>query len=275
MPLGIVITDLDGTLLGSKHELSEENRRTLEELGARGIPRVVSTGRSLYSALSVLPADAPIDFLCHSSGAGIMRWSDRASLRAVSMAHVEASALAAELVRRELCFMLHFAIPDSHLFYAHRGRAENADFEQRLARHSAFATSLRLPLAEARAFSQALVVEPPPGAVEYAALVRALPGFQVIRTTSPLDGASTWIEIFPSGINKAAAADWLWQSVANTGLSRVAVGNDYNDLDLLAWADRAYVVGNAPAELRARYTTVASNDDAGFSAAVRHALGSL
>jgi hydroxymethylpyrimidine pyrophosphatase-like HAD family hydrolase len=53
----------------------------------------------------------------------------------------------------------------------------------------------------------------------------------------------------------------------------MAVGNDYNDLELLDWAEHAFVVGNAPAELRARYATVASNDDAGFSEAVRIALG--
>jgi hydroxymethylpyrimidine pyrophosphatase-like HAD family hydrolase len=52
----------------------------------------------------------------------------------------------------------------------------------------------------------------------------------------------------------------------------MAVGNDYNDLDLLEWADHAYVVGNAPAELRARYTAVASNEEGGFSAAVKLAL---
>lgn len=120
--------------------------------------------------------------------------------------------------------------------------------------------------------SQALVIEPPPGPGRHAELALALPGFQVIRTTSPLDGASTWIEIFPRGVNKAAAASWLWRAARESALARVAVGNDYNDLDLLDWAEHAFVVGNAPAELRARYATVATNDQAGFSEAVRIAL---
>jgi hydroxymethylpyrimidine pyrophosphatase-like HAD family hydrolase len=55
----------------------------------------------------------------------------------------------------------------------------------------------------------------------------------------------------------------------------LAVGNDYNDLELLDWADHAFVVANAPAELCARYALVASNDEAGFSEAVRIALERL
>ena len=117
--------------------------------------------------------------------------------------------------------------------------------------------------------SQALVIEPPPGPGRHAELAVALPGFQVIRATSPLDGASTWIEIFPLGVNKAAAATWLKQSSRGDEFECMAVGNDYNDLDLLAWAEHAFVVGNAPAELCARYATVATNDAAGFSPAVQ------
>lgn len=269
MALGIVVTDLDGTLLDSQHRLGATNWRTLEELGERGVLRVVATGRSLYSALAVLPADTPIDYLCHSSGAGILRWADRESVRVVNMPAEDAGWLAAELVQRGLDFMLHFAIPDNHYFYAHRVGRVNSDFERRAQRYEAFGRALALPLSEPRAMSQALVIEPPPGPGRHAELSLALPEFQVIRTTSPLDGASTWIEIFPRGINKAAAATWLWQACAAGASQRLAVGNDYNDLDLLDWADLAFVVGNAPPELCARYATVASNDDAGFSQAVR------
>ena len=39
----MIITDLDGTLLNSEHEVSDVNRRTLEELKERGLIRVVAT----------------------------------------------------------------------------------------------------------------------------------------------------------------------------------------------------------------------------------------
>lgn len=267
----MVVTDLDGTLLDSRRAIGAEDRRTLDELGRRGIVRVVSTGRSLFSALSVLPPDTPIDYLCHSSGAGILSWPARQTLRVVNMPPDDAVALARELLARDVDFMLHFAIPDSHHFFAHRTGRDNADFERRLARYAAYSRVLTLPL-EQRAMSQALVIEPPPGPGRHAELALALPGFQVIRTTSPLDGMSPWTEIFPHGVNKAAAATWLWQSSGQGARERAAIGNDYNDLALLDWAEHAFVVGNAPAELRARYAIVATNDQAGFSEAVRIAL---
>ncbi len=272
MPLGMVVTDLDGTLLDSRHAIGAVDRRTLEELGERGVLRVAATGRSLYSALSVLPPDTPLDYLCHSSGAGIVRWSDQQPVRVVDMPADSARALVRELVERELDFMLHFALPDNHHFYAHRTPRENADFDRRARRFAAFANLLTFPLPEARPMSHAVVIDPPPGPGRYAEVVLALPGFQVIRSTSPLDGASTWIEIFPLGVNKAAAAAWLWQAGSAPQRSSLAIGNDYNDVALLDWADTSFVVSNAPAELRARYATVSSNDDAGFSEAVRRAL---
>jgi hydroxymethylpyrimidine pyrophosphatase-like HAD family hydrolase len=76
-------------------------------------------------------------------------------------------------------------------------------------------------------------------------------------------------------VSKAAAASWLWSEARAGSLARLAVGNDYNDIDLLHWADLACVVGNAPADLRARYTSVGSNDEGGFSQAVRLALERL
>ena len=52
----------------------------------------------------------------------------------------------------------------------------------------------------------------------------------------------------------------------------MAFGNDYNDSDLLAWADQAYVTQEAPPELRALYQQVAAPAQAGFSQAVQQWL---
>jgi len=233
--------------------------------------RVVATGRSLFSALKVLGPDFPIDYLVHASGAGVTRWPDRQHLHSHHMPKVQAHELATELVRRGLDFMLHHALPDNHCFYAHRARAGNADFERRVELYAAHAAPLAQPLRIERPMSQALVIEPAASESQYQALRAALPGYKVIRTTSPLDGASHWTEIFPRGVSKAAASEWLRSQLELTG-STLAVGNDYNDDDLLEWGDLACVVGNAPPDLLARYRSVASNDQSGFSEAVRLAL---
>jgi HAD superfamily hydrolase (TIGR01484 family) len=272
MRLGLVVTDLDGTLLDSQRQLGARDRATLQELGARGIVRVVATGRSLFSAQRVLAADFPIDFLVFSSGAGIMSWPTRQLLEVQHMAAASALSLARRLRERGLDFMLHWAIPDNHRFFTHRTERINLDFEQRARLYADYAQPLELPLRVDLPMCQALVIDPPPGPGCYPELAAELAEFSVIRATSPLDGASTWIEVFPAGVSKAAAARWLESALGRGHAPSLAVGNDYNDLSLLDWADLACVVGNAPAELRSRYRTVACNDDGGFSDAVRAAL---
>jgi len=272
MRLGLVVTDLDGTLLDSERQLGARDRETLLELGARGIVRVVATGRSLFSAQKVVGEDFPIDFLVFSSGAGIVRWPTRQLLEVQHMSAASALSLARRLQERGLDFMLHRAIPDNHQFFTHRTERPNPDFDRRARLYAAYAQPLHLPLRLELPMCQALVIEPPPGPGCYPELVAELADFSVIRATSPLDGASTWIEVFPAGVSKAAAARWLRSSLGREHAPSLAVGNDYNDLALLDWADLACVVSNAPAELLSRYRTVACNDEGGFSDAVRAAL---
>ncbi|HKO91148.1 MAG TPA: HAD family hydrolase, partial [Polyangiaceae bacterium] len=268
----LVVTDLDGTLLDSERRLGALDRATLLELGARGIVRVVATGRSLFSAEKVLSEDFPIDYLVFSSGAGIVRWPHRQLLEVQHMSAASALSLVRRLRERGLDFMLHRAIPDNHQFFTHRTERPNHDFDQRVRLYADYAQPLELPLRVELPMCQALVIEPPPGPGCYPELVAELADFSVIRATSPLDGASTWIEVFPAGVSKAAAARWLRSSLGREHAASLAVGNDYNDLELLDWADVACVVSNAPPELRSRYRTVACNDEGGFSAAVRAAL---
>ena len=67
----------------------------------------------------------------------------------------------------------------------------------------------------------------------------------------------------------AAIAKTHGISVADT----LAVGNDYNDCDMLDWAGTSYVVSNAPAPLRQQYSVTASNGDAGVSVCIAKWLG--
>lgn len=272
MHLGLVVSDLDGTLLDSHHQLSAANRNALLELGRRGVPRVVATGRTLFSALRVVGKDFPIDYLVCSSGASIFRWPSGELLKAEHMSAESALQLAHVLAMRELDFMLHHAIPENHRCLFRRTARSNADFDRRLELYASYMRPLGSLTEITGPMCQAVVIEPPPGPGSYPALQRELREYSVLRATSPFDGVSTWIEVFPAGVCKSAGARWLQQARALPGSFSLAVGNDYNDVDLLDWADLACVVGNAPEELLARYRRVARHDESGFSEAVSIAL---
>ena len=277
----MVVTDLDGTLLDTQARLGSANRQALERLGEAGSLRVIATGRSLHSAELVLDADFPIDYLVFSSGAGILDWSNRELLAAHAMGDEDVQGALALLLAKGLAFMVHLGVPDNHHFYYHGGGGsgggsgagqvaggDNPDFHRRCRRYEDFARPLDGSGVEMGQVSQFLVIEAPGSESHYDALVSELAHLNVVLTTSPLDHRSRWIEIFPASASKSQAAEWLRHRHGVDHGAVVAVGNDYNDRDLLEWARHSFVVSNAPESLKTRYAVVASNDDQGFTEAV-------
>ena len=268
----LVVTDLDGTLLDSASRLGATNRRTLEALGRAGVVRAVATGRSLYSARSVMSAGFPVDYLAFSSGAGLMSWADGQLVRSRTMESELVTRLVARLLALALDFMVHHAVPDTHCFHFHQASRHNTDFEDRIARYASYSRDWQDGFSAEIGVSQLLVVEPPGAASCLDLLIREFEDVHVVRTTSPLDHASTWIELFPMGASKSHASEWIRGRHGIEPARTVAVGNDYNDIDMLEWASRAHVVSNAPASMRARFDVVRANDEDGFTDAVRELL---
>ncbi len=71
MTYKIVASDLDGTLLDSKGNLSCENLSAIREIARLGVVFVPASGRSLMEIPKILRDDDSIRFYIHSSGAGL------------------------------------------------------------------------------------------------------------------------------------------------------------------------------------------------------------
>ncbi|WP_462324795.1 HAD family hydrolase [Desulfoplanes sp.] len=268
LPSGIVFTDLDGTLLRSDRTLSPVDRAALQGLKEQGIIRVVATGRSLSSFLGAVGPDFPADYVIFSTGAGVASLADRAILRATTLRRDEINLAMGVLRRAGLDFMLHHPIPDNHCFsYEQRG-GPNPDFMTRLKVHEQWGHPLE-PGQTWEQASQFVAIIPPWQGLEPLVHVRAeLAGLSVIRATSPFDHTSTWVEIFPAQTSKAHAAAWLCASLNIPLHHTMAIGNDYNDLDLLEMSLHPFVVANAPRDLVERFPGVPDNDHAGVARAI-------
>lgn len=266
---GMMITDLDGTLLHSNGYFSPSNLATLEELGRRRILRIIATGRSLYSAYKVIPLSFPLDYLIFSSGAGILDWHSQQLLLAHHLSAQDIQQTLQVLIDRDIDFMLHKSIPENHYFWYHSSGRENPDFLQRFERYREFGLPWTSATAGLEKACQFVAIDPQRDTQsEYETIRQKLPMLKVIRTTSPLDGKSTWIEIFPASVSKAIAGAWLAERYDIEHAASAALGNDYNDLDMLQWAAMSFVVENAPDDLKAHYRCVCSNNENGFSEAV-------
>jgi len=266
---GMVITDLDGTLFQKDHRISKRNYRTLLDLGERKILRVIATGRNLFSARKVLSPGFPVDYLIFSSGAGIMAWSRQELLFRSSMNRDEVALAFEALSRRSLDFMVHRPIPDNHHFLYFASDQPNPDFEARCKLYEDFATPGRTGDQPPWEACQLVAIEPffHPFSC-YREIREELDRLTVVRTTSPLDGRSRWIEIFSNQVSKALASIRIARTVGIQEDRIMAIGNDFNDLDLLRWAARSFVVNDAPEELLTCFPSARSGDESDFSEAV-------
>jgi hypothetical protein len=270
----MIITDLDGTLLRDDRRYNAEDIATLEELGKQRVVRAIATGRNLYSAQKVIPFDFPIDYLIFSSGAGIMEWSRKHIEQAYHLDIEEIESVRAYLSDRSFDFIIQKPIPDNHLFLYFKNNHKNPDFERRLHYYEGFGEAGDRNRIDLDAACQFLVIEPRENGYErFAALLAELDHVKIVRTTSPLDHESLWIEIFPRHVSKAKGSEYVAERCDVDPDHIYALGNDFNDLDLLHWAPHKYVVENARDELKELFPVVSANNEAGFSKAVFFWLG--
>jgi hypothetical protein len=270
----MITTDLDGTLLNHQRQVSARDRATLEAAGAAGIVRVIATGRSLYSARKVLTDDLPIDYLVYSSGVAAVRWPHGDTVFANQMSRVDVASTVEVLRECECDFMVQRAAPDSHSFaFLQCSDSANPDFKHRIELYKEHAHAMDRDVMPDFEVSQFVVVHPHAGGVSLYEQIRSrLPQCNVVRTTSPLDGLSVWIEIFPAGTSKADGCKRLARAHGLSSTDVMGVGNDFNDLDLLAWVGAPFVVANSPEPLRQIYPVVGSHLESGFSDSVERWL---
>ncbi len=305
------ITDLDGTLFTDDKKINTPDFKSLEQLGEMGVTRVFATGRSLYSfeqaikkiGFSPYCEDLPVDYLIFSTGAGIVKFEpnnierlDKFSnsviqekrresidkmfiiIKKHSLESDDVSYISALFDTLKLDYMIHKPIPDTpYCLYRQQSDSLNLDFNYRLELYKDFCKPINYT-GSVKDFGQAtelLTIVPTNKGHEVADIIdKALPQFSVIRATSPLDGQSVWIEVFNKRASKSQAISWLAKELGIKQQSVAAVGNDYNDLDMLNWAGRSFFMKNTPKALKDRFADtnnfieVASNNDCGVSEAV-------
>ena len=275
-PCGLFVVDLDGTLLGSDRTLAESNRVALRQLGEQGVVRAIATGRSLFSYNTVEMPGLPMDFVIFSTGAGVLKCNTGEIIRKAHLEPRDVELVSGILKTFGLDFMIHCPIPDNHRFAYHRSNSTNSDFDRRLELYSQHAKSLSASSNHFGPATQLLAIVPAEGARTILNTIRRkLHAFNVIQTTSPLDGESTWIEIFPLTVSKSQTTAWLADQLKIAKQNVAAVGNDYNDLDLLEWSDHSYVVNNAALDLKKRFPIVASNNNGGVAEAAKRWMEAL
>ena len=270
------ITDLDGTLFRPDQTVSKADKTSMIQLEKEGIIRVAATGRSIFSLERSLKEPLPVDYLIFSTGAGISSYPEPFEniLKASGLSESDTEDAASFLETIGVDYMIQNTIPDNHFFSYRLNSGNNSDFITRMNYYKKYCSpldgNLRMPA------SQLLVIVPADkGDYILKTVTENLPQFSIVKATSPLDGKTIWVEILPPKTSKSLAAEWLAETLGISGNNTVAIGNDYNDEDLLGWVKKGFVVDNSPSDLKKKFETVASNKNNGVSEAVRNAFKTI
>jgi 5-amino-6-(5-phospho-D-ribitylamino)uracil phosphatase len=278
MPIQMIAMDLDGTLLDSESKLRPENAQAIAAAAARGIEIVIVTGRRFHSA-RLIAAEIPARVeLIVSNGALVKSMSGETHLRTLLPAETARRVLHATEKFRPLSGVIFDRPAENQLIF------ERIDWDgpfvgPYLRRH-------RNHVAEVVPLTDCLNGEDP---VEVMFLGECAPirdalgtlerfehrdDYTLALTEYPARGFSM-LDVLRRGVTKGSAlAEWA----ARRGVARenvMAIGDNWNDREMLEYAGLPIVMGNSIPELKSLgWQTTLSNDECGVAEAIRrHALG--
>lgn len=260
-----IITDLDGTVLPRGGTVSPANLEAFRQAGRAGMVRIIATGRNLYAAFKALPQDFPIDYLIFSSGAGILRWSNRRMLFAGHIGQNETRQIAGYLWNNNINFTIQREIPDNHYFYYTSIYPRHEDYVRRTEAYAPFGSLIHSPSEIQGKASHFIVILDLLQLRLFEQIRSDLNRYSVVHSTSPFDNRSVWLEIFAPGIHKGSACRRLLQQLDIRPSDCAGLGNDYNDVDFLQLCGQAFLVANAPQRLKNGYKSVDSDQNNGFA----------
>jgi HAD-superfamily hydrolase, subfamily IIB len=277
----LLALDLDGTLLDSRGRIPEANQKAIRRAEELGVLVTICTGRRFRDARPVgleLELNAPI--ISHNGA--LLKF-------AASLETVAASLLPNETVREILRVGREFGADamlsaDPHgkgtLFYD-RVSAENIPLQ----RYIAWSRSLHGDEAEEAIHHVAQLEEilDVTETVHVSFSGRCAQMNELQRTLeSELDSRAnvlatvytqldfTLIDILPPDASKGFGLEKLAAIDGISPAEIMAIGDNFNDLEMLEFAGTPVVMGNAAPELleRGNYYETASNDEAGVAAAI-------
>jgi HAD superfamily hydrolase (TIGR01484 family) len=280
MAIRLIALDLDGTLLDSRGELSARNRAAIDAARGRGVGVALVTGRRFRDARPLaleLGLDVPV--IAHN-GALTKHAHSLETVAAVLMP-VEAARAVISTGRAHGADAL---VSDDHvgaglLVYDHISPGNTAlakyiEWSRRVVGPDAAAAIRRVDSLEDYLDHDPLHVAFSGGCAEMerlAGVMRAELGgaVRLLLTLYPKTDFALLDILHPEASKGAGLA----AVAAEAALARdevMAVGDNFNDLEMLEWAGTGVLMGNADPSLheRGRFHVTATNDEAGVAAAI-------
>ncbi len=262
----ILFTDLDGTLLNDKKQISAGNQTAIDEALAQGHAIVISTGRSLPSALMLAER---LGF--SGEGRYIIAWNGAQIYDLYHEKTIYSSTLPRSLARplfdAAAARKIHIQTYDSTHVLSEHDNQMLRDYEHFTGHHYRIVTDIECALPEDPYKMLAIRYD---SHEDLEAFQRdVLSAYS--DTISSFFSSDTYLEIVPKGVSKGSAIRWMCNYMGIPLENSVAAGDAQNDISMLEAAHIGAVMHNAfpgVAE-HGNYVTEADNNHDGLAEIIR------
>lgn len=267
-PYRLIAIDIDGTLLNSQREITPRTLRAIEKAITAGKRVALCTGRSLQSARAIAEQTHPEAILIFHSGALILETLNGPLLKAVNLPRALAFEIILYFKEKGYDPLVYESVPEGLHFWYEPPRSDN-EWQRRYIQGSGPRARQIGDLSGAPFVDPAQVAIA--GSEEAIIRMRALlndrwPGIGVILSRSTLGGVNWFMEVVPAQVSKAQGLAVIGTAYGIDPKEMIAVGDNFNDLDMIEYAGLGVAMGNAPEAVKESADFVApSNDEEGVA----------
>lgn len=262
----LIASDLDGTLLGPDGTVPAANVAAVREAHAGGVHFVVATGRPSRWLHCLEPLADLEPLIIASNGAVVYDLAEERVLRRHAFAPEQVRAIT-DAVRAAVSGVS-FGLERGDLFGLEPGSPSD---------HGHFPGVVHRPLDEliesVTPVVKLLVYSTAAGCDELAAVVAPAVEGLATATTSVIHDRFGMVELSVPGVTKAVTLAEVCAELGVASDEVVAFGDMPNDLDMLHWAGRGFVMADGHPDLLGRFPVAGTCADAGVGRTIRALLG--
>ena len=231
----LVALDVDGTVVDEENRISPAVARTVRAVAAAGIPVVVSTGRAVPGALEVVERlGLPDGMAVCSNGAVLIGFRPLEILEAITF---DASEAVRRVVER---------VPDAFVAVEEIGVGYRVNQPFPNGEIAGTITIEEVDSLVAEPVTRVIVRAPTHDPEEFHDLVEGLG----LTDINYYIGYTAWLDLAPMGVSKASALADVGVRLGIGAEDVLAVGDGFNDIEMLEWAGRGVAMGHAPDRLK-------------------------
>ena len=260
MSYKIVFSDIDGTLLNSDHRMSENTEKAIKYIKEQGIPFVIVTARGpsgVYPIFRRYNFVAPI--ICYSGALILGENGELIYSKGISKTTV--SSLINTITERGFdCTWNVYTMRD---WIVNDKSDERVIIEENIVEVQATKGSID-DIPNGMEIGKFLCMCNPEEIDEIeAVLKKKYPSLSIVKSSDIL------LEVMERGVNKGMAVELFCNRLEIDKKAAVAFGDHYNDIEMLKTVGTAFLMENAPEDMKADFNMTSSNDEEGVFRALK------